>query len=203
MSSSDAPPRSGSRVGGDGGHGGFAVRCAKTADIPALQSLIERSARSLCAVDYTDEQIEGALGTAWAVDTQLIEDATYFVIERHEGGAAEIVACGGWSHRGTLFGGDAATVREARRLDPTTESARVRAFFIAPEHARRGLGSLLLERCEHEAAAAGFGSCELVATLTGVRLYAARGYVAREPIEHPLPAGGTIRFVPMVKQLSG
>lgn len=174
------------------------IRSATRNDIPALEDLIRLSALQLGASDYTIEQIEGALRGAFGVDTQLIDDGTYFVASIR----GQLVACGGWSRRRTLFGGDGRSDRDASPLDPTTDAARIRAFFVHPEFARRGLGRVLVDRCESAALAEGFRHAELMATLPGVRLYAACGYVAGAPVEYPLPAGGTIRFVPMRKTLA-
>ena len=175
----------------------FSLRQATLADAPLLEHLIRASARGLCADDYTSEQIEAALGTAWGVDTELIRDGTYFVVET----AGTIVACGGWSRRRTLFGGDAQSGRRSDVLDPSGDAARIRAFFVHPDWARQGLGRMLLQRCEAEARAHGFRAAELVATLPGERLYWAFGYVAGERLDHPLGGGLTIEFVLMRKAL--
>ena len=176
----------------------FTMRCATRNDIPGLEDLIRLSAVQLGASDYTIEQIEGALRGAFGVDTQLIDDGTYFVASI----GGRLVACGGWSRRRTLFGGDGRSDRDASPLDSKTDAARIRAFFVHPEFARRGLGRVLVDRCESAAVAEGFRHAELMAPLPGVRLYAACGYVAGAPVEYPLPAGGTIRFVPMRKTLA-
>jgi GNAT superfamily N-acetyltransferase len=173
----------------------YLLRHATTDDLAALGTLIARSARALGADDYAPAQIEGALRGAFGVDTQLIRDRTYFVVE-HGG---RLVGCGGWGRRRTLFGGDARPDRDAAELDPHRDAAKIRAFFIDPDFARRGIGAAILERCEQDAIAHGFSQFELMATLAGVRLYAARGYVAGEPIEWPLGDGLTITFVPMNK----
>ena len=173
------------------------LRCAAHADIPLLAGLIERSAHGLSAADYTQSQVAGALRGAFGVDTQLVDDGTYFVAE--EGGI--IAGCGGWSFRATLFGGDARTDRDASMLDPRTHAAKIRAFFVEPTHARRGVGSLLLERCESEARERGFSRIELMATLPGARLYAARGYVGTQRVSYDLGNGEHIDFVPMSKPL--
>lgn len=176
----------------------YQIRPATLADKPTLEALIARSARELSKGDYTPEQVEAALRGAFGVDTQLIRDQTYFVIE--SGG--ECIGCGGWSYRRTLFGSDARAERDASALDPQRDAAKIRAFFIDPAHARKGLGQALLEHCESQARAHGFSRCELMATLPGVRMYAARGYVGGELIHHPLDGSGlTIQFVPMSKQL--
>ena len=178
----------------------FHVRLATTADIPILHALIESSVRILQASDYTPAQIEGALGTVLGLDTQLVTDQTYFVAETTDNsGAKIIVACGGWSKRKTLFGSDHATVREPELLDPASDAAKIRAFFIHPDFARRGIGSKILEACESAARAAGFARFEMGATLTGVPLYLARGYQILYRIEVPLRNGHSLPVVRMSK----
>jgi GNAT superfamily N-acetyltransferase len=175
----------------------IALRIATHADIPALRELIARSARGLSVGDYRAEQVEGALQGAFGIDTQLLDDATFFVAEDD----GELAGCGGWSYRATLFGGDARPDRDASLLDPRTQAAKIRAFFIDPSKARRGIGTLLLERCEQEARARGFTRVELMATLPGRKLYAVRGYVGESSIRYPLGGGESIEFVPMQKEL--
>ena len=170
-------------------------RPATLDDLPALESLIAASARGLSKQEYSSEQIEAALGTAWGVDTQLVRDRTYLIGE--VAGAA--VACGGWSYRNTLFGADALAGREPAELDPAKDAARIRAFFVHPDWARRGIGTQLLDACESAARARGFRATELMATLPGEKLYRVRGYVAIEPVRHPLPNGLGIDFVRMRK----
>jgi len=174
------------------------LRLASHADIPALRALIARSARGLSAADYRAEQVEGALRGAFGVDTQLLDDATYFIAEED----AALAGCGGWSYRSTLFGADSRPGRDASLLDPRTQAAKIRAFFVEPSKARRGIGTLLLERCEREARARGFARVELMATLPGERLYAARGYIGKERVRYDLGGGESIEFVPMEKTLS-
>ncbi|HTD72582.1 MAG TPA: GNAT family N-acetyltransferase [Steroidobacteraceae bacterium] len=173
------------------------LRKATLADVPALNALIARSARGLSAADYRAEQIEGALRGAFGVDSQLLADETYFVVED----AGQIVGCGGWSFRATLFGGDARAGRDASTLDPKTQAAKIRAFFVDPDNARRGIGSLLLDRCEREARAHGYARVELMATLPGVKLYAARGYVGGAQVQFDVGSGERIEFIPMHKDL--
>jgi GNAT superfamily N-acetyltransferase len=173
------------------------LRKATLADVPALNALIARSARGLSAADYRAEQIEGALRGAFGVDSQLLADETYFVVED----AGQIVGCGGWSFRATLFGGDARAGRDASTLDPKTQPAKIRAFFVDPDNARRGIGSLLLDRCEREARAHGYARVELMATLPGVKLYAARGYVGGAQVQFDVGSGERIEFIPMHKDL--
>jgi GNAT superfamily N-acetyltransferase len=174
----------------------YRLRAATLDDEGPLRELIARSIRALGAADYTPAQIEAALQGAFGVDTALVRDGTYLVATGETG---RIVACGGWSRRRTLFGSDARGDRDESWLDPRSDAAKIRAFFVDPAHARRGLGRLILERSEAEAARAGFSAFELMATLPGVRLYAACGYVAGAAIDHPLPGGLSIRFVPMRK----
>ena len=175
----------------------YRLRPATHADRSALQPLIARSARELGAQDYSSAQIEAALRGAFGVDTQLIEDGTYFVAEAD----GKLVGCGGWSRRRTLFGGDSHLARDAAELDPKVDAARIRAFFVDPDYARRGIGRALLERCEAEARAEGFTSFELMGTLPGVRLYQALGYQPGAMIHYPVAGEVTIEFIPMRKQL--
>jgi GNAT superfamily N-acetyltransferase len=173
-------------------------RKAHAADIPEIEALIARSARGLSRAEYRTEQIEGALRGAFGVDTQLIRDQTYWLA--CDGTA--LVGAGGWSYRATLFGGDARAERDATPLDPTTQAAKIRAFFVDPAHARRGIASQLLERCEQEALARGFLRTELMATLPGLKFYSVRGYVPAELVRYDVGAGETIEFVPMTKSLA-
>jgi GNAT superfamily N-acetyltransferase len=173
------------------------LRKATIADTPALNALIARSARGLSTGDYRAQQIEGALRGAFGVDTQLLTDETYFVVED----AGQIVGCGGWSFRSTLFGGDARAGRNSSVLNPNTQPAKIRAFFVDPGHARRGIGSLLLDHCESQARAYGYAEVELMATLPGARLYAARGYVASPLVHFDVGSGENIEFIPMRKTL--
>jgi N-acetylglutamate synthase-like GNAT family acetyltransferase len=173
------------------------IRKATLDDRPAIEELIVKSARGLSRQDYSDRQIEAALATVFGVDTDLILDGTYFVVEASH----TLIGCGGWSQRKTLFGGDRYPGREAGELDPASEPARIRAFFVHPDWARKGIGAAILARCESEAHAAGFRALELMATLPGVRLYAARGYDGRQRVEYELGDGVIIEFVPMRKDL--
>ncbi len=176
------------------------IRLATALDIPALHALIELSVRGLQKDDYSPGQIEGALGHALGLDTQLIEDRMYFVAEAVEQGGA-IVGCGGWSNRRTLFGSDHGPNREDSFLDPKTDAAKIRAIFVHPQWARNGLGSLILRHCEEAAQRAGFRTLEMGSTLTGVPLYTLRGYVPRERVDVPLPNGETLPVIHMVKEL--
>jgi GNAT superfamily N-acetyltransferase len=174
------------------------LRQATAADSAEIQDLIGRSIRALGAEDYSEEQIEGALKGAFGLDSQLVADGTYFVVESE----GRLLGCGGWSYRRTLFGGDARADRDAGSLDPMTDAAKIRAFFVDPAAARRGVGSAILERCEDEARRQGFRRAEMMATLPGKRLYEARGYVGSEKLQYPVGPGVTIEFVPMSKSLT-
>ena len=174
------------------------IRKAKLSDRAAITQLIKDSARSLSREDYSDAQIEGAIATVFGVDTNLILDATYFVAENND----ELIGCGGWSKRRTLFGGDQYATRDAGYLDPKTDPAKIRAFFIHPQHARKGIARAILEACETEAKAAGFQSLELMSTLPGIKLYRACGYEGEDRIELAVGDGVTIGLVPMRKELS-
>ena len=178
----------------------FELRVANEQDIPALRRLIERSVRSLQQNDYTPVQIEGALGHALGLDTQLIVDGTYFVASP-AGHPAVIAACGGWSFRRTLFGSDGGPDRVAEAMDPTAEAAKIRAIFVDPDYARMGLGSRILQRAEHAARQSGFRFAEMGSTLTGLPLYRLKGYVEQAHVAVPLPNGAALQIVRMTKTL--
>lgn len=174
-----------------------AIRKARLGDRPAISRLIEVSARGLSREEYSDHQIEEAIREIFGVDSDLIKDGTYFVFDA----AGLLVGCGGWSKRRTLFGGDQYAGRESTELDPGCEAARIRAFFVHPEWARRGIGRAILERCEREARSCGFRSLELMATLPGLKFYRSLGYTGIERVTHRMGGGTTIDFVPMRKEL--
>jgi GNAT superfamily N-acetyltransferase len=182
-------------------------RLATPADIPRLRALIDLSVRQLQARDYTTSQIDQALQTYLSLDTQLIADQTYFVVEDPTGAPdAPLVASGGWSKRRTLCGGDTSlggsnnpAGRDSSLLDPANEAAKIRAFYVHPGWARRGIGSKILELCENAALAAGFTRFEMGATLTGVPLYARHGYLEVERLSLPLADGDSLAIVRMVK----
>lgn len=157
--------------------------------------------RGLQAGDYTQAQIEGALGGVLGLDTQLIADQTYFIAEGPRGeGQMVAVGCGGWSYRKTLFGSDHGPGRESGPLDPATDAAKIRAIFVHPDWARRGIGSLILKHCEDAAVAAGFRCFEMGSTLTGVPLYSLKGYRETERIAVLLPNGEALSIVRMSKE---
>jgi len=185
-------------------HSNAQIHIRKTApeDVPVLRALIDASVRGLQAEDYSPEQIEGALKTVFGVDSQLIADGTYFIAEvKNENAEIVAVGCGGWSKRKTLFGGDQWTERRDSLLDPRVDAAKIRSFFIHPAWPRRGIGSAILETCESAAKAEGFSRAEMGATLTGVKLFQARGYVPLESIEIPLANGASLPVVRMAKKL--
>ncbi|MGA7237438.1 MAG: GNAT family N-acetyltransferase [Bryobacteraceae bacterium] len=173
------------------------IRRASLPDVPRLEALIDASVRGLQSSDYSPEQIDRALRSVYGVDTRLIEDRTYYAAETEDGGT--LAGCGGWSKRKTLFGGDHYSSREDGLLDPTADPAKIRAFFVHPHWARRGIGSMILDACETAAIAAGFTRFELGATLTGVPFYRARGYKEIERIEAPLGDGVPLTVIRMEK----
>jgi GNAT superfamily N-acetyltransferase len=182
------------------------LRKAVMADVPRLREVIEASVRGLQAQDYSSAQIEGALRSVYGVDSQLIADGTYFVAETNDAESGDeekncIIACGGWSKRRTLYGGDQYAGREDSLLDPARDAAKIRAFFVHPDWARRGIGSRILEACENAAIAAGFTRLEMGATLSGVPFYRAKGYVEIENQTAPLYNGETLPIVKMAKQI--
>ena len=186
---------------------GYRLRLATVEDIAALRELIDQSVRGLQAQDYSAEQLDSALGTAYGVDTQLIEDRTYYLAETADGaaegaGKPVLVGCGGWSKRKTLYGSDHGPYRDAGLLDPARDAAKIRAFFVHPDWVRRGIASLILDTCEKAAYQEGFRRFEMGATLTGIPMYQARGYTTGEKIEVPLPNGLSLAVVKMSKSLS-
>jgi GNAT superfamily N-acetyltransferase len=163
------------------------IRQAARSDVEALQNLIARSVRSLRIDYYSPEQIERSLVVVFGVDTQLIDDETYYVAEI----GGEIVGCGGWSRRSTMYGGDQARSAQEIEIDPRWSPARTRAFFVDRKQARRGIGRAILGYCEWAAIVGGSQSAELVATLPGQPLYAALGYKPVEPVDVDLGDGQT------------
>ena len=173
------------------------LRPATEADLPALRALIDASVRELSRGFYTARQIESALRFVFGPDTRLIADRTYYVLDAPEGFAAG----GGWSRRRTLFGGDQMKGAVDSLLDPSTDPARIRAFYVHPAHARKGLGRLLLEHCSASARAAGFQRLELMSTMPGVPLYTAMGFEACEDSPLTMPDGVVLPMVRMGKSI--
>jgi GNAT superfamily N-acetyltransferase len=174
------------------------VRLGTEDDVPSLKQLIPESARALSAGYYTDRQIESAIAHVFGVDSQLIEDGTYYVVVVDD----LIVGCGGWSKRKTLYGGDQMKGEVDELLDPTHDAARIRAFFVHPDWARRGIGRRIIEACEAAAREEGFHSMELGATLPGEPLYAAMGYTVTTRFDIVMPDGETLPAAHMVKSFA-
>jgi GNAT superfamily N-acetyltransferase len=175
----------------------MSVRVATTADVPMLRELIGLSVRGLSVGFYSDAQIEAAMNEVFGVDTQLVADGTYYVID----GPAGPVAAGGWSARRTLYGGDQRKQGDDPMLDPATDAARIRAFFVHPEWARRGLARQLYAACERAAAAATFHRFELMATLPGEPLYRALGFAPVEQVVVTLGQGVELPLVRMTRPI--
>jgi len=172
-------------------------RLAREEDIPALEALIPISVRALQAPYYSSAQIEAALGPVFGVDRQLIRDGTYFVVE-HD---AEIVGCGGWSKRKSMYGGDSVRAGEDAQLDRHRDPARVRAFFVHPVWARRGIGRSIMVACERAVIEAGFRSVDIVATLAGEPLYASFGYAVVERYEIAMTGGLRLPVIRMTRNM--
>jgi len=173
----------------------FNLRPALEADKTALNELIALSGVELSAGFYTDEQAQAITREVYGVDSSLVSDGTFYAIES----AGVIVACGGWGMRAVDCGGDHAKTGTDRLLDPATEPARIRAFFVLPSMARKGLGSMLLEHCTAQARGAGFRALELVSTMPGEPLYLRYGFVPVERIEMPLSGNVTVPLTRMRK----
>jgi GNAT superfamily N-acetyltransferase len=178
------------------------IRNAVALDIPRLREVVDASVRGLQAKDYSPAQIEGALKSVYGVDSQLIADGTYFVAEVEPAQAQPlIVACGGWSKRKTLYGGDQYAGREDSLLEPGRDAAKIRAFFVHPEWTRRGIASMILRTCEKAARDAGFKRLEMGATLSGVPFYQALGYIAVENQAVSLGNGEELPVVRMTREI--
>ena len=176
----------------------FVIRKAIIEDQARIERLIAQSVRGLSRNDYTERQIELSIKSVFGVDTDLILDNTYFVAVAGD----EIVGCGGWSKRKTLYGASVYTIsRDTNELDPKVDAAKIRAFFIAPHWARKGIGTAILEACENEAKSCGFQEAEMMATLPGVKLYKARGYRGDERVGVDVGEGEEIDCIRMRKKL--
>ena len=172
-------------------------RKATPEDLPELRALMEISIRKIVGTFLDPARLEASY-EFMGVDTQLIKDQTYFVIELDQ----RIVGCGGWSRRATSYGGDHTTGRDSRVLDPKTESARVRAMYTHPGYTRQGIGRLILKLSEAEALNEGFHSLELTATVAGEPLYAAYGFSVLERIEVPTSKGVTVPCARMERKIT-
>ena len=175
----------------------IAIRMATMQDVPALKELIPTSARELSKGYYTPQQAESAIKYIFGMDTQLIADKTYYIAEAD----GQVVGCGGWSKRKTLYGGDQMKTEQDPLLDPEQDAGRIRAFFIHPEWARKGIGRRIIEACEEAAKADGFTRMELGATLPGEPLYAAMGYEVTDRFDIPMGDGTALPAAHMKKQL--
>jgi GNAT superfamily N-acetyltransferase len=175
------------------------IRKATPADLPAIEQVMRASMASLGAGFYDEAQVASAIRYIAVPDRQLVDDGTYFVVVEEEGG--RVVACGGWSGRRKLFSGPSSQDALEGWADPATEPARVRAMFVDPAYARRGLGRLILQAAEDDARRAGFHTCELMATLPGVPLYTACGYEPLEEVTIELPDGVRVGCVRMGRGL--
>jgi GNAT superfamily N-acetyltransferase len=175
------------------------LRKAVPSDVPRMREVIEASVRGLQAEFYTPTQIDRALKSVYGVDSQLIADGTYFAAEDESLAPRVIVACGGWSKRKTLYGGDQYSGRQDSLLDPARDAAKIRAFFVHPDWARRGIGGMILKACEDAATDAGFTRLEMGATLSGVAFYKASGYALAEEQTVPLGDGEALPIIRMTK----
>lgn len=176
----------------------YSIRKATFEDKSAIEILIAESVRGLSRDVYNEQQIELSIKTVFGVDTELIADETYFVVETGN----KIVGCGGWSKRKTLYGASIyAHSRDSAELNPQTDEAKIRAFFIHPDFARKGIGRLILETCERQAKVHGFKSAEMMATLPGVKLYTLCGYLGDEEVKVPVGENVDIICVKMRKNL--
>jgi predicted N-acetyltransferase YhbS len=173
------------------------IRPATAADLPAIEALIPRSVRALSEGFYTPAQVESAIRHVFGPDTQLIADGTYLVAEVD----GAMAGCGGWSRRRTLYGGDQMKADADPLLDPAVDAARIRAFFVDPAFARRGVGSALMRACSAAARDAGFRRLELMSTLPGEPLYRAFGFAADERVESTLPDGVRVGFIRMSREI--
>ena len=177
--------------------GTWSLRLAVESDVPVLETLVPISVRGLQSQYYSSAQMDAALGPIYGVDRQLIRDGTYWVAQA----AGAIVGCGGWSRRRSLFGGDGGRAGEDGLLDPKRDPARVRAFFIHPDWARRGIGRGILVACERAITEAGFRRVEMVASLAGEPLYLSFGYQVAERYALPMAGGLSLPVVRMTKLL--
>ena len=165
-------------------------------DLDALREVMRRSIEALQKGFLTPEQVRVSHGVM-GLDTQLIRDGTYFMVEK----GGRIAGCGGWSWRSTLYGGDESMVsREPEALDPTTDAARIRAMYTDPDFARQGVGRLVMQLCEGAAKDAGFSKATMMATMAGVPLYEACGYVQVEPVLSAPVDGIRVPLVRMEKR---
>ena len=175
----------------------FAIRKAEDSDIAEIERVMRESIAGISNRSYDERQVDSSLKFIAHLDRDLVGDGTYFVVEND----AEIVGCGGWSRRGRLYAGSGSSGDDARMLDPATEAARIRAMFVVPRFERRGIGRMILQRCEGDARAAGFRKLELMAMLSGEAMYAACGYRAIENVPAKLEDGTPYPLTRMEKTI--
>jgi len=176
----------------------YAIRLASESEVDEIRILIADSARGLSREHYTEVQIEAAVAGVFGVDSDLIKDGTYFVAES----SGRLVGCGGWSRRKNLYGGDQFADRDSGVLNPETDAAKIRAFFVHPDCARQGIGRSILAACESAARDFGFRSLELMSTLPGISLYKACGYTERESFDLELADNVILELVKMRKEIA-
>lgn len=178
------------------------LRKAMAEDVEEISALIEASVRGLSAEDYDATQIELSIKTIFGIDTELIADGTYFVVEESGDNGRKIVGCGGWGKRKTLFGASVfSDSRNSAELDPATDPAKIRAFYVHPDWARRGIATIILDACEQAAREHGFKSVEMMATLPGVKFYRTRGYTGDERVSVPIGEDISVDGLVMSKNL--
>lgn len=175
----------------------FVIRKALARDVPEIERVMRESIAGISNRTYDEKQVESSLRFVAHLDRDLVNDQTYFVVE-NEG---VVVGCGGWSKRGRLYAGSGSSEGDARVLDPATEAARIRAMFVVPPFERRGIGRMILERCEREARDAGFRRVELMAMLSGHAMYLASGYRDVEDVPAKLEDGTPYPLIKMEKTL--
>ncbi|HEX7419255.1 MAG TPA: GNAT family N-acetyltransferase [Thermoanaerobaculia bacterium] len=173
----------------------FAIRKAERRDIPEIERVMRESIAGISVRTYDERQVDSALQFIAHLDRDLVNDGTYFVVE-DEG---EIAGCGGWSRRARLYAGSGSASDDSRMLDPKTEAARIRAMFVHPRFERRGIGRMILTRCEDDARATGFQRIELMAMLSGEAMYAACGYRPVEDVPAKLEDGTPFPLTKMEK----
>lgn len=174
----------------------YTQRLATLSDLPQLHALMNTSIRQLIGVFLDPAKVEASF-ELMGIDTNLITDGTYFAIEQDN----QLIGCGGWSRRATLFGGDHTNGRDARLLDPVNEPARIRAMYTHPEYARKGIGRFILSRCEEAAKKEGFSTLELMSTVAGEPLYATYGFSVVEKVQLPTSTGIRIPLIRMAKSI--
>ncbi len=179
----------------------YQIHTAKQQDLPTIKSIMTKSIEVLQKSFLSNAQVKASY-EVMGLDTQLIDDGTYFTVWAVRGEQKTMVGCGGWSNRKTLYGGNHSKGRSAALLDPAQDAARIRAMYTHPDWARRGIGTLILGKCEDAALAAGFTRAEMMATMAGVPLYEARGYTRIEAHTDIASDGTEIPLVKMGKALS-